>query len=36
MEEYLRRVILTHKRDSDKGLPVFLLVYGALTHETTE
>jgi hypothetical protein len=34
MEECLRKVILTHQRDLDKGLPLFLLVYAALTHET--
>jgi hypothetical protein len=35
MKEYLRKVILTHQRDLDKGLILFLLAYGALTHETT-
>jgi hypothetical protein len=35
MEEYLRNIILTHQRDSDKGLPLFLLAYRAMTHETT-
>jgi hypothetical protein len=35
MEEYLRKVILTHERDLNKGLLLFLLAYRALTHETT-
>jgi hypothetical protein len=35
MEEHLRKVVVTHKRDWDERLPLFLLAYRASTHDTT-
>ena len=34
IEEYLRKVISIHQRDCDERLPIFLLAYRALNHET--
>jgi hypothetical protein len=35
IEEHLRKVVASHQRDWDEGLPLFLLAYGASTHDTT-
>jgi hypothetical protein len=35
IEEHLRKVVSTHQRDWDERLPIFLLAYRALTHDTT-
>jgi hypothetical protein len=35
IEEHLRKVVATHQKDWDEGLPLFLLAYRASTHDTT-
>jgi hypothetical protein len=35
IEEHLRKVVASHQRDWDEGLPLFLLAYRASTHDTT-
>jgi hypothetical protein len=35
IEEHLRKVVASHQRDWDEGLPLFLLVCRASTHDTT-
>jgi hypothetical protein len=34
VEEHLRKVVPSHQRNSDARLPIFLLAYGASTHDT--
>jgi hypothetical protein len=35
VEEHLRKIVASHKRDWDARLPIFLLAYRALTQDTT-
>jgi hypothetical protein len=35
VEEHVRRVVASHQRDWDEGLPLFLLACRASTHDTT-
>jgi hypothetical protein len=35
VKEHLWKVILSHHRDWDAGLPIFHLTYKAYTHDTT-
>jgi hypothetical protein len=35
IEEHLRKVIASHQRDWDEGLPLFLLAYRTSTHDAT-
>jgi hypothetical protein len=35
IEEHLRKVVASHQKDWDEGLPLFLLAYRASTHDTT-
>jgi hypothetical protein len=35
IEEHLRKVVTSHQRDWDEGLPLFLLAYRTSTHDAT-
>jgi hypothetical protein len=35
IEEHLRKVVASHQKDWDEGLPLFLLACRVSTHDTT-
>jgi transposase InsO family protein len=35
VKEHLQKVVMSHQRDWDTRLPIFLLAYRAVTHDTT-